>query len=72
MYDILETLIEHGHDKEKVLTEYSKEEALLFYEKCVKQDMRKQADFIEAVMVGAGALFGGGKKISKTLEKMRE
>ena len=55
-----------------MLTEYSKEEALLFYEKCVKQDMRKQADFIEAVMVGAGALFGGGKKISKTLEKMRE
>ena len=34
--------------------------------------MRKQADFIEAVMVGAGALFGGGKKISKTLEKIRE
>ena len=55
-----------------MLTEYSKEEALLFYEKCVKQDMRKQADFIEAVMVGAGALFGGGKKIAKTLEQMRE
>ena len=54
------------------MNEYSKEEALLFYEKCIKQDTRKQADFIEAVMVGAGALFGGSKKITKTLEKMRE
>lgn len=69
---MLTVLVEHGHNKEKVLNEYSKEEALLFYEKCVKQDMRKQADFIEAVMVGAGSLFGGSKKISKTLEKMRE
>ena len=34
--------------------------------------MRNQANFIEAVMVGAGALFGGGKKIAKTLEQMRE
>lgn len=55
-----------------MLTEYSKEEALLFYEKCVKQDMRKQADSIEALMVGVGALFGGSKKVAKTIEKMRE
>lgn len=69
---MLETLIEHGHDKDKILYEYSREEALLFYEKCVKQDMRKQADSIEALMVGVGALFGGSKKVTKALEKMRE
>lgn len=62
-------LISHGHDKYKILHEYSKEEVALFYEKCVKYDMRHEADFIEAVMAGIGGAFSD-KKNSKNIEKL--
>lgn len=69
---MLQVLVEHGHDKNKVLNEYSRDEAVLFFEKCVKQDMRRKADDIEGVMVGIGGAFGGGKHIKKILESLRE
>ena len=65
-------MIEHGHDKEKILKEYNKEELALFYEKCIKQDMKHNADFIEAVVCGIGGAFGGGKQLTKMLEEMRK
>nr|DAF57520.1 MAG TPA: hypothetical protein [Myoviridae sp. ctqfO1]DAU04452.1 MAG TPA: hypothetical protein [Inoviridae sp.] len=44
----------------------------MFYEKCIKYDMRQNADFIEGVMVGISGAFGGSKKIPKLLEDMRK
>ena len=38
----------------------------MFYEKCIKQDMKHDADFASA------GSFGGGKKVQKILDKMRE
>ena len=68
----MQVLIEHGHDKNKVLREYSRDEITIFYEKCIKQDMRHTADFIDAVGLGIGMAFGGsGKKIQKIVEDMR-
>lgn len=65
-------MIEHGHDKEKILHNYSKEEVAMFYEKCIRQDMKHDADFASAVMLGIAGSFGGGKKVQKILDKMRE
>ena len=65
-------MIEHGHDKDKILREYSKEEIALFYDKCIRQDMKHDADFANAVMLGIAGSFGGGKKVQKILDKMRE
>lgn len=64
--------MQHGHDKDKILREYSREELSLFYEKCIKQEMRQQAGFAEMVALGIGAAFGGGKKIDKVLKQMKE
>ena len=72
LYEALQVLIEHGHNKEEILRNYSKEELALFYEKCVKQDMRHNADFIEAVTCGIGASFGGAKQVTKMIEEMRK
>ena len=65
-------LIAHGHDKETILRTYSREELALFYEKCIKLDMRQKADFIESVLAGIGGAFGGGKKVEKLLADMRK
>ena len=44
----------------------------MFYDKCLRYDMRQSASQIEAVMAGIGGAFGGGKKIEKLLKQMRE
>lgn len=72
IYDAINTLIAHGHDKDAIIRTYSREEIALFYEKCLKYDMRNKADDIESVLAGIGGAFGGGKKIEKLLAKMRE
>ena len=51
---------------------YSKDEIEICYEKCIKQDTAKNADFIESVMAGIGGAFGGGKEIQKLLDTMRD
>jgi hypothetical protein len=68
----MQVLIEHGHNKNDIINSYSREELALFYEKCIKQDMRHNADFIEAVMAGIGGAFGGGNKITKLTRDMRK
>lgn len=72
LYDAINTLVAHGHDKEEIIRTYSKEEITMFYEKCIKYDRRSNADFIEGVMVGIAGAFGGNKKIPKLLEDMRK
>lgn len=70
--EAINTLIAHGHDKDKILRTYSKEEISLYYEKCIKFDMKSKADFIESVLAGIGGAFGGGKKIEKLLMDLRK
>lgn len=72
IYEVINTLVAHGHDKDKIIREYSKEEITLFYEKCVKYDMRASASFIENIMIGIGGAFGGGRKVENLLTKMKE
>lgn len=72
IYEALQVLIEHGHDKEKILYNYSREELALFYEKCARTDILRDARFIEGVIAGIGGAFGGGKEISKMLKEMRK
>ena len=72
LYEALQVLIEHGHSKEEILRNYSKEELSLFYEKCVKQDMKHNADFIEGVVCAIGGAFGGAKQVTKMIEEMRK
>lgn len=72
LFDAINTLIAHGHDKDTILRTYSKEEISLYYEKCLKYDMRNKADFIESVLAGIGGAFGGGNKIEKLLTALRE
>lgn len=68
----MQVLIDHGHTKESVLNDYTSEEIRILYEKCVKGDTRRDANFIENVMAGIGGAFGGGKEIKKLTDKMRE
>lgn len=70
-YDAINTLVAHGHDYNSVLHRYSKDEIEICYEKCIRQDTSKNADFIESVMAGIGGAFGGGKEIQKLLDTMR-
>ena len=72
LYEAFQVLIEHGHNKQDLLHEYSREELALFYEKCIKQDMRHSADFAESVVLGIGLAFSGDKKAVKVLEEMRK
>ena len=72
IYEVINTLIAHGHKKEEILNNYSKEELTLFYEKCIKLDTRHNADFIESVIAGIGGAFGGGKEVEKLLAEMRK
>ena len=72
MFEALQVLIEHGHDKHKLLNDYSREELGLFYEKCIRTDMLRDARFIEGVMAGIGGAFGGGKEVNKLLREMRK
>lgn len=68
----MQVLIEHGHNEDDLLRKYSREKLALFYEQCVRTDNKKDARFIEAVMAGIGGAFGGGKEVTKLLQKMRE
>ena len=72
IYEVINTLIAHGHKKEEILRSYSREEMTLFYEKCIKLDLREKADFIESVVAGIGGAFGGGKQLEKLLTEMRK
>jgi hypothetical protein len=72
IYEALQVLIEHGHDKDKILNTYSREELTIFYEKCSRLDTLKDARFIETVMAGIGGAFGGGKEVTKLLKAMRK
>lgn len=72
LYDTINVLITHGHNKDEILKNYSKEEITMFYEKCVKLDMRNNANFIENVIISVGGAFGGGKQVEKLLAKMRD
>ena len=65
-------LIAHGHNREDILKNYSKEELTLYYEKCIRYDRQQSANFIESVIVGIGGAFGGGKKVEKLLAQIRE
>lgn len=71
IYEALQVLIEHGHDKYKLLNEYSREELSIFYEKCIRTDTLKDARFIESVSCGIGMAFGGSKEVRKLLKEMR-
>lgn len=46
-------------------------EVKLFYEKILKEDMRRQADYIESVTGGIGMAFGGAKEIVPVLKALR-
>ena len=71
-YEVIQTLVENGHDKDKIFNEYSVEEVELFYQKCIKNKMRGNADFIESIIAGIGASFGGSKEVKKVINKLRE
>lgn len=72
IYEALQVLIEHGHNKDEILYKYSREELALFYEKCARTDTLKDARFIEGVIAGIGGAFGGGKEVTKMLKEMRK
>ena len=67
----MQVLVEHGHNKNDILHNYSKEEISVFYDKCVKQDMKHDADFATMVSLGIASSFGGGKKVQNILDQMR-
>ena len=68
-------MIAHGHGtKEYILNNYSKEDITMFYEQCIKHDMRGTADFSTGVSLGIATAFGGSgaKKVAKIIEDMRK
>lgn len=46
----------------------------MFYEQCIKHDMRGTADTVTGVSLGIAAAFGGNgsKKVAKIVEDMRK
>lgn len=46
----------------------------MFYEQCIKHDMRDTADTVTGVSLGIAAAFGGkgAKKVQKIIEDMRK
>ena len=44
----------------------------MFYEKCLKIDMRSTADFVTGVSLGIASSFGEGKKVNKIVEELRK
>ncbi len=44
----------------------------MFYEQCIKHDMRGTADMVTGVSLGIASSFGGGKKVAKIIEDMRK
>lgn len=72
IYDAINTLVAHGHNKDDILRNYSKDEIAIFYNKCISLDLRNKADFIESVLAGIGGAFGGGKKVEKLLKELRK
>ena len=71
LYDAINTLVAHGHNKDDILRNYSKDEISIFYDRCISLDLRNKADFIESVLAGIGGAFGGGKKVEKLLKELR-
>lgn len=67
----MQVLIEHGHSKTELMN-YNKDELALFYEYCIKQDMRRNADVVEFTAMAIGTAFGGNKKVIKLLDEMRK
>ena len=57
--------------KDEIINCYSMPEVKLFYEKILKEDMRRQADYIESVTGGIGMAFGGAKDIIPVLKSLR-
>jgi len=54
------------------LNNYSKDDITVFYEKCLKTDMRSTADFVTGVSLGIASSFGEGKKVNKIVEELRK
>ena len=44
----------------------------MFYEQCMKSDMRLTANFVTGVSLGIASSFGEGKKVNKIVEEMRK
>ena len=66
-------MIAHGHGtKDFILNNYSKDDITVFYEKCLKTDMRSTADFVTGVSLGIASSFGEGKKVNKIVEELRK
>ena len=72
LYEVINILIAHGHSKDEILKNYSREEITLFYEKCIKYDMRSNADDIQNVALAVSSLLGSGKQVEKLLADMRK
>jgi hypothetical protein len=70
--EVVQKLVQYGHDKKEILSSYTRDEIALFYEKIIAGELRRRADDIEAVMAGIGGAFGGGKNIAELLKKLRE
>lgn len=68
---MVQKLVGSGHRKAEILDVYSLPEIRIFYEKVVRQEMQRQADYIEAVMAGIGGSFGGGQEVTGMLRKLR-
>ena len=69
---MIQKMISNGHTKDQILNEYSFSEIRLFYEKILKHEMRKQADFIEGVIAGVGGSFGGSKEVLPMINQLRK
>lgn len=71
----MQKLVSHGHRKEDVLCLYSRDEIRGFYKSILREDMARQADYIEGVSAGIGAAFGGSKanaQVAKLLKELRK
>lgn len=68
---MVQKLIGSGHKRHEILNVYSMPEVRIFYEKIVRQEMQRQADYIEAVMAGIGGSFGGGDEVTNMVRELR-
>ena len=44
----------------------------MFYEQCIKHEMRGTADMVTVVSLGIASSFGANKKVAKIVEDMRK
>ena len=56
--DVVQLLLSHGHSRHDILYEYTAGEVSLYVEKCIREDMRREADRILAVQAGINGAFG--------------